>query len=236
MNPRARFPVILAVILGVIACGEVFEPSLSTRPPIAFALAWPTEGSTASATFGAGIDSVYLHISRPNESTAAETTVFFPPGREQLSLEVDIDLTQKVETLYAYMELRDSPSALYYSTAQLILRERVLPAIPAFDLIYVGPGSDAATVGISPRTTFVSAGFSVQYSATAYNGAGQPTPAPIGWSVSDPTLATVDATGKLTARAGANGTLRVRAFTPSGVADSLDVTVSSSPQLGTPPR
>jgi hypothetical protein len=234
---RARIPFLIATLAAAIACGDVLEPSAAKHPGMALAVARPTAGSTTASVFGAAIDTVYVLISRPNESIAAETTVAFPATDDALSLKLDIDLTAEAETLWAYIEMRDGSSTLWYGSAELILRERTVPKVPEFALTYIGPGYDAVSVTISPRQTFVGAGFSVQYGATAYNGQGQPVPAPIGWNVSDPRIATVDATGYLTARAGANGVVRVRAFTPTGVADSLDVNVSSSPQVSAgPPR
>ena len=233
---RARVPLIVAAIFTAVACGDVLEPSAAKHPGIAFAVARPADGSTnTSVVFGAAIDTVYVQIWRPNESIAAETTVTFPATENSLSLKLDIDLTAEAETLWAYIELRDGSSTLWYGNTEIILRERTVPKIPEFVLTYIGPGSDAVTVGISPRTTFLAAGFSEQYVATAYNGQGQSTPAPIGWHVSDSRLATIDATGKLSAKAGVNGMVRVRAFTPTGVADSIDVNVSSSPQISVGP-
>lgn len=233
---RALVPFIIALIVTAVACGDVLEPSAAQHPGLAFAVARPAAGSTAaSVVFGADIDTVFVQIWRPNESIAAETTVTFPATENSLSLKLDIDLTTEAETLWAYIELRDGSSTLWYGDAEIILRERTVPKVPEFALTYVGPGNDAVTVGISPRTIFVAAGSSAQYAATAYNGQGQPTPSPIGWNVSDTRLATVDETGKLTARVGANGTVRLRAFTPTGVADSLDVNVSSSPQVSAGP-
>jgi hypothetical protein len=233
---RVRVPLLLAAVVTALACGEVLEPSARPHPTMAFALARPAEGSTTGSVFGANIDTVYLLIARPNESTAAETTVTFPATSNALEVKLDIDLTAEAETLTAYIEMRDGASTLWYGYAELVLRERTVPKVPEFALTYIGPGYDAVTVTISPRQTFVAAGFSVQYSATAYNGQGQPVPAPIGWNVSDTRIATVDETGRLTARAGANGIVRVRAFTPTGVADSLDVTVSSAPQVRAGPQ
>jgi hypothetical protein len=234
---RARVPFIVAAIFSAIACGDVLEPSAVKHSGMALAVARPAEGVSTASVFGAAIDTVYVLIYGPNEQTLAETTVTFPATENSLSLKLDIDLTAKAETLSAYIEMRDGSSTLWYGNAEIILRERTVPVVPEFALTYIGPGYDAVTVGITPRTTFVGAGFSVQYSATAYNGQGQPVAAPIGWNVSDTRIATVDATGKLTAKAGANGMVRVRAFTPTGVADSLDVNVSSSPQVSAgPPR
>ena len=233
---RARVPVIIAAIVTAVACGDVLEPSAVKHPGMAFAVARPSDGASTASVFGAAIDTVFLQISRPNESIAAETTVTFPATENSLAVKLDIDLTAEAETLGAYIEMRDGSSILWYGYAEIILRERTVPKVPEFALTYIGPGYDAVTVTISPRTTFVAAGFSTQYGATAYNGQGQPVSAPIGWNVSDTRLATVDGTGKLTARPGVNGTVRVRAFTPTGVADSLDVNVSSSPQIsGGPP-
>jgi hypothetical protein len=228
---RARVPFIIASVVTAIACGEVLEPSAAKHSGMALAVARPSEGRTSAAVFGADIDTVYILVYRANESTAAETTVTFPATDNSLSIELHIDLNAEAETLWAYIEMRDGSSTLWYGGAELILRERTVPKVPEFALTYIGPGYDATTMGITPRTTFVAAGFFVEYDAVAYNGQGQPVPAPIGWNVSDTRLATIDETGKLSAKAGANGVVRVRAFTPTGIADSIDVNISSSPQL-----
>src|SRR5688572_7410075 len=104
---RARVPFIFAAIVTAIACGDVLEPSAVKHSGMAFAVARPAEGATTASVFGAAIDTVYVVIWRPNESIAAETTVTFPATDNTLSLQLDIDLTAKAETLLAYIEMRD---------------------------------------------------------------------------------------------------------------------------------
>jgi hypothetical protein len=90
-------------------------------------------------------------------------------------------------------------------------------------------------VSITPRTSFIFAGNSASHTATAYDVQGTPVGAPIGWSVSDTRLATVDSNGLVTAKS-ANGQLWLRALTPTGVGDSLNITVSNMPQVSTTGR
>jgi hypothetical protein len=215
---------IAAATAGAIACGEPAQaPEFERSAPIALALAWPT---TADAVFGASIDSVDVTVSRRNESTALQTVIPFPAREEGLRVTIDVPLEQKVETLYVYIGLRAGQSTLYNSYGQVVLRVGTVPAAPALPLEYVGPGSDAAFVNISPRTAFVLPGGTLQFSATVQNTSQAIVAAPIAWSVNDTRLATISPGGLLTARS-VSGSVRVRALTPTGVADSIDVLIST---------
>ncbi len=223
----------LATLVASLACGDVLSaPAGGVRASLALALAWPTD-PTSNAVFGAGIDSVQVIVYRNDETTAYDSTLFFPPEREALTVTLDFPLRQKVETLYLYVDLREGPATLFYASSPLIMREGALPSIPPLPLIYIGPGSNATQVTITPRTSFLPAGNSLQYSATAYNSLGAPVPAPIAWSVSDSRIASVTASGLLIAK-NQNGTVWIRALTPTGIADSVNVTVSNLPQSRAP--
>ncbi len=208
------------------ACGEAAQgPAFERSAPLALSVEWPA-GTTANAVFGADIDSVSVVVARRNESTAAEAVFPFPAGREGLAITLDVPLEQKTETLSVYVDLRAGQSTRFYSNAQVVLRVGTIPAIPSLPLTYVGPGFDAVFLTISPRTGFVVPGGTLQFSASAQNGQQAIVAPPIGWSVSDTRLATISASGLLTARSG-TGTVRVRAVTPNGVADSLNVLISA---------
>lgn len=225
-----RFPTlrtllpIAAATAAVLACGESAQaPEFERSAPIALALAWPT---TTDAVFGASIDSVDVTVSRRNESTAMQTVIPFPAREEGLRVTIDVPLEQKVETLYVYIGLRAGQSTLYNGYGQVVLRVGTVPAAPALSLEYVGPGYDAAFVSISPRTAFVVPGGTLQFSALVQNAMQAAVTPPLGWSVNDTRLATISAAGLLTAKS-ANGTVRVRVVTPTGVADSIDVLIST---------
>jgi len=217
-----------ASAVAALSCGTLPpEPSLSSSgASLALALQWP-EPTTANAVFGAGIDSVSVFVYRNDESTAADTIFPWAAGDEELRLAVDIAMRQEVETVYVNLDLRAGQTTLYYAYGQAILRRASVPAAPAMPLQYIGPGYDAAFVTITPRGTTVLPGGTATFSASAQNGQQAIVAAPIGWSVSDTRLGTIDAQGVFTAKS-ALGTVRVRAITPTGIRDSVDVAVAST--------
>lgn len=207
------------------ACGEIAQPEVrGPTVPLALALAWP-EGTVANAVFGADIDSVSVIVSRQNESTAASVVVPFPAGDEGIRFAVDVPLEQETETLFVYVQLRAGQTTLFYAFGDVVLRVGTVPATPPLSLEYVGPGYDAAFVSISPRTAFVAPGGTLQFSALVQNALQAIVTPPLAWSVNDTRLATISASGLLTARSA--GSVRVRVTTPTGVADSLDVLIAT---------
>jgi len=221
---RSRLLLAATATAAAIACGEPAQAHEFERSaPMALALAWPT---TTDAVFGASIDSVDVTVSRQNESTAIQTVIPFPVRDEGLRVTIDVPLEQKVETLYVYIGLRAGQSTLYNGYGQVVLRVGTVPAAPALPLQYVGPGYDAVFVSISPRTAFVVPGGTLQFSALVQNALQAAVTPPLGWSFNDTRLATISSAGLLTAKS-ANGSVRVRVATPTGVADSIDVLIST---------
>lgn len=213
-------------VSGMVACGELASaPAAERVAPLALAFAWP-DADPANSVLGADIDAVRIVVSRRNESTAADTTIAFPTGRNEFRAAVDVPLEQRVETLYVYVDMMAGQATRYYASEEIVLRNGIVPALPPLELFYVGPGSDAVSVNLTPRTSFVPLGGTVQFTATAQNGQQQLVTPPIAWSVSDRQRATISALGLLQAR-NRPGTVWVRALTPNGVGDSLQVNISA---------
>jgi hypothetical protein len=226
-TPRAAALALLltSVAAALGACGErVAGPSSAGVAVLALQPRWPA-AVMANAVFGAGIDTVEITVSRQNEQTAASRVVPFPSGQEGLRFSLSVPLTQRTETLYVSIDLRQAGTTMFYGNAQVVLSNGAIPQAPDLPLFYQGPGYDAVFVSLTPRTGFVQPGDTVQFSAVAQNGQQQIVAAPIAWSLSDSSLARIDATGRFISRGGL-GTVRVRATTPTGVADSLSVTIS----------
>ena len=226
-SPISRIS-ILAGTVALLSCGTLpSEPSLSaSTASLALALAWP-EPMTANAVFGASIDSVSVFIYRSDESTAADTIFAWAADDEELRLAVDVALRQEVETVYVNLDLRAGQTTLFYSYSQAIMRRGSVPAAPAMPLQYIGPGYDAAFITITPRGSGTTRGGTITFSATAQNAQQAIVPAPIGWSVSDTRLGTIDAQGVFTAKS-TLGSVRIRAITPNGIRDSVDVTIGAT--------
>lgn len=216
----------LTALLGALtSCGR--EPagagSMRVTLPIAFAMSGTPGG--ANAVFGAGIDTLRITVSRPNESTAVQAAIAVAPTDEEFRIALEVPITQAVESLYVYVDLYAAGTLLYYANAPVVVRNGAVPAMPPLPLTYLGPGSDAIAVFISPRTAAMRTGDTLQFSATAQGSFQGTTPAPIAWAVSDRELATIDASGRMIART-TPGSVWVRAFTPTGVADSVLVPIS----------
>lgn len=217
--------VALTALLGALtSCGR--EPAgagtMRVTLPIAFAMSETTGG--ANSVFGAGIDTIVVSVARFNESTAASARIAVDPADQEFRIAVDIPLVQPVESLYVYVDLYAAGSVLYYANAPIIVRNGAVPAMPPLPLTYIGPGSDAIAVFISPRTASAFTGDTLLFSATAQGALQGTTPAPIGWATSDRNLATIDANGRFIART-TPGSVWVRGFTPTGVADSVLVPI-----------
>lgn len=209
------------------ACGELAqEPQLRTvSAPLAFALALPPSAGASSA-FGADLDAVRVFVGRRNESTALDTTIAWAPAAAGLRLAFDIPLEQRVETLYVAVDLLAGQAVRYYASTEVELRAEVVPSIPALPLTYIGPGYDAVSFSVTPRSAFVLPRGTLTFVATAFNGQGLPVAAPVAWSVSDARLGSISATGVLTATA-RTGSVWVRAAIPTGLADSVQVLVAA---------
>lgn len=218
----------LVTALVAVGCGEPAQgPIARAGAPLALAVGWPGTGSgTANAVFGADIDAVRVGVYRRNEATAVDTTFRWSATSEELRLAVDVPLEQKVETLYVYVDLLAGQSPRFYGSSEVVLRAETVPPTPAFELFYVGPGYDAVFLTVNPRGAFVLPNGTLQMSAVAQNGQQLVVTPPIAWSVSDTRLATISTTGLLAAR-GATGVVQVRAATPTGLIDSIAVTIAT---------
>jgi hypothetical protein len=209
------------------ACGELAqEPQF--RPasaPLALALALPAAG-TASSAWGADLDAVRVTVSRRNESTALDTLIAWSADADGLRLAFDIPLEQRVETLFVSVDLLAGQAIHFYANNTVVLRAEVVPAIPPLPLTYIGPGSDAVSFSVTPRSAFVLPRGTLTFVASAFNGQGLPVAAPVAWSVSDARIGSISATGVLTATA-RTGSVWVRAAIPTGLADSVQVLVAT---------
>lgn len=229
-RPSTRTLTAFAAALLMAACGELaHEPALSKGAPLALAIALPGEGA-ARSIFSADVDAVRIHVSRRNEQTAVDTTIRWAATDQEFRLAINVLLVQRVETLYVYVDLMAGQATRFYASHQVVLRAEVVPAIPPFELFYIGPGYDAVFITVNPRGVVLQPRGTVQMSASVQNGQGLVVTPPVAFSVSDTRLATISATGLFTAKA-IVGPVWVRAATPTGLRDSVQVLISTSPQL-----
>ncbi len=225
IRPAALLILLTSDAAALGACGERVAGPASGTAVLSVQPRWPS-AVMANAVFGAGIDTVEVTVSRQNEQTAAHQVMPFPSGEEGLRFSLNVPLTQRTETLYVSIDLRQDGATVFYGSSEVVLTSGAVPRVPDLPLFYQGPGYDAVFVSLTPRTGFVQPRDTVQFSAVAQNGQQQVVAAPIAWSLSDSALARIDGTGRFISRGGL-GTVRVRATTPTGVADSITVTIGT---------
>ena len=192
------------------------------------------------------IDSVRVVLARPGVTTpVVDARAAFSEGA---TLSWVLELARADEPLNALVELRGGTELLYSATAIVTAAPTVPGGLDAREVTvrYVGPPRAMAIV-FSPDTAVLRArGERKEIGAIALNRAGEPLPGKsFTWSSSAPEIATVDASGHVTAVA--EGTARITAsvdglernamVTVAVVASpertSLDVEPASQPADGT---
>jgi uncharacterized protein YjdB len=113
----------------------------------------------------------------------------------------------------------------YQSTQSVTVKPGDNPGLPTPVLVYAAPDSKIQTLHVSPSSAVMKAGETASFSATgtAADGTTIP-PIRLGWTVHDPSVATVDDDGNV--HSGAfQGSTWVVARTANNVADSASITV-----------
>jgi hypothetical protein len=97
-------------------------------------------------------------------------------------------------------------------------------------LLYVGPGANATKVTVSPRPAALLATRPMAFTAAAVDKDGNPVPAPLAWTVSDPTLGALTGRGASVSLVptGKAGSLAITVRTPTGVTDQATTRLATS--------
>ncbi|HSC58359.1 MAG TPA: hypothetical protein VLC11_02255, partial [Gemmatimonadales bacterium] len=212
--------------LAVVTCSDdhLSGPSGGSRGYFAFRPV--THLSSPAASFGIVVDSVHIVLTRPPSTVVLDTTAAFPADSTDLHLSLLVPLQQQAETLLALVELKAGPSVVFSGTQNVVVVNGPPGSSPppAISLAFVGPGKSLAHITLAPRDTAVLLGDSVNYTATGVDSSNNPvSPFYVGWRTSDTTLAKVNANGLLRAP-NHRGTLKVIGVTPTGIADTTNVT------------
>ena len=204
-------------------------------------------GTTGSATlalrptFAAGtrldalslvIDNVRVVVYRPaSEAVVTDVTTPFSVDEQEIRLAVRVPLEEPSETLFVSMDLRAGTQVLFSGGQSMTVTSNASTTPPTpVPLGYLGPGSNIGALTILPRDTTVTTGDSLPFTVTAIDSAQAPVvDFYVGWSTTDSLRGTVNATGlfRAAAVAPARAGVYVIATTPTGVADSVLVTLQA---------
>ena len=191
----------------------------------------PTFSSPVNiAAFGLTIDSLRVRVTRPVDVTVFAGTFFFDPTDDTLQLSLPVQLIASVESLAVHLEFLAGSRVLFAGSDTVVVAVGAPDTTATADvaLAYVGPGAGITTLTVAPQDSVVTLGGSVQFRVSAAQSGVPVDSFYVSWSTSDVSVATVNASGILTAPP-ARGVLFVRAVTPNGVTDSTLVTFVPQP-------
>jgi len=232
MRPVIR-PIIAALsVAALVSCVDGTAPA-GRRSSLAIAPHFSQAATLASATLaqaGLSYNSVHIVIIRPATDTLKDTTVAFSPASAALTLELSIAAVPS-EALIASVEFKQDATVMFSGTANVkaLAPTSASTATPVEVVVnYTGPGSTATSVAITPGAGVYSASSNTQFSAKAFDGSNvEVVGAPIFWTVSDDSKATISSTGLLTPK-GQRGTVNVTATAASGASKTITVQLAAA--------
>lgn len=202
---------------------------------IALAPYWTKENAAiyrSLSEFDIEANAVRAVIIRPESGdTLADTTIAIGPTDSVIVLELKVELLSVQEILTAVMEVRSGTLLLFSGTIEAVVRVGpYLDEPPQLVPLWVGPGSSATSIAINRPDTTLRATASLPLTATATDAAGAPVTDPeftsrFSWSVLEPTLGSIPATGGTFTGSGVRGTARVVVRTPNLLADTVSLSL-----------
>jgi len=210
--------------LAVLGCAS----SDAVAPGDGVAIGFTPPQSLASFT-GLVVEQIQARVWRLDQSQETSEIVLdqttpFDVDRNTLTLSLSVELAARAETLYVELDFQTAQGRSLFLTSQnvaVILGRAVNPGqFPA--PFYVGPGTNAATLRITPQAPTVIAGGTLDFGVDAFDVQGAPVDTVYtSWKAAG---GTINALGHFTAPSAA-GQYFVSATTPNGIRDSTPVTV-----------
>lgn len=184
--------------------------------------------------FGIEFDSVRVVIrDTPDTSRiVADTTVFFNASSAALTLNLQVQAEVDGQRFDALMQYLGPAGQVVYSGHSIVQSYPVggtPPAQTPITINFVGPGSRAAKIVVSPKTATLLDGQTAPFTVIATDSSGAATAAPpIAWTTSDSSAAHISSTGVLTT-AGRRAAVIVTATSPTGLSDNAAVNITLPP-------
>ncbi len=219
-------------------CGED-NPSGPSGSPVVGRMEFVSGPILSGGFFGPNlpIDRVHVVIVRPPSTIVKDTSRAFNPNANQLRLDLPILLRAAAESLDVTLELLSGTTVLFSGTSRLEARSGPPSTTPppAIPLVFIGPGSDLASLLLEPVDSTLTQGDSLSMRVSATDISQAPVPSfYVGWSSSDTTVATVNGAGVVRGRV-PRGMVYIRARSPAtlqaptGVVESTTVSLTPAP-------
>jgi len=202
------------------------------RVPLLLAPYVSAGGSGSAGASTIGIDNAHIVVRTGAGTVVLDTVVLFPADRDELRLKAAVPVRGASEVFTARIRLRSDTLVLFDGSETREARLwSAAPPIFEIALSYVGPGSTAVRVELPGPEIPIRVNETVQLNALVLDARGTPlNDVPIIWSSSDRDVATVSATGLVTAGV-RQGAVTITAQLFSGLGANTDVIVAPPASL-----
>jgi hypothetical protein len=187
-------------------------------------------------TFSLGVTTLHVVLRRPNSAdVVVEKTVTVADDASEVVVELDVSLVGTEELFVASLEMFSGSVLIFSGSINVLAKAGADPttARPQLLLVWVGPGSQATRVEISPRDRNLAAvNGRLVLSAQAFDAANNPVADPdfmarFQWKVDDPTLGTIPRGGGEFVALGKAGVAIISLLTPNLLRDTVRLTLQS---------
>jgi hypothetical protein len=231
MRTHLRLVSIVLSTLAVLSCVDATGGTVpgAQRAMLSIAPRFEPGASRTAASLaqsGLSFDHVRVFVVRPAVDTPLADTTFAYSASDSATTLVLSVLAVPNDSLIVTMQYRAGTTVLFEGSAPTKATALNTPVSAsntvAIAVKYTGPGATAKTITLSPSVASITSAVPTLFSATAFDAANVMLtngPLPFVWSVSDNSVATIDAvTGLLTPKV-SRGTVVVSADLPSAHAN-----------------
>lgn len=234
----------LLVAVGVVTCSE--SPTSVRHGAVSLALApqFTPEAAViyrSLAAFAVTLDNVHIVVRGEPVGDAPgpvlkDTLVAFPATANEIAIELELQITGTEQKVIATVDLQSGSTVYFEGTQELVARvtDTVTQGEPV-TMSYVGPGASATSLTIYPIISTQPVTIA-PLSATTFNVQALDqlqrvvNGLPVTWRTVDPTIATVNAEGVVTATSKAGSTTLI-ATGLNGISAQATVDVQPATQL-----
>jgi hypothetical protein len=180
--------------------------------------------------FNLGVTTLHVVVRRPRtEEILGEQTITVEENATEIEVRIDVTISGTEELVAASIEMFSGEVLIFSGNVNVLARAGADPttARPQLQLVWVGPGSDATKVEISPGDQNLSAITGrLALTATAYDASGNVVDDPdflarFRWSVADTSLGEIPVHGGEFVTKGKAGVAIVTVMTPNLLRDTV---------------